>query len=151
MTSVSLVPAPGETSLEALLATLTLTLHSATFVFITFPAGSRPSPTLKDTARMVFQEAEGTTVITTLESAQAEHITDYTFPCKMITCNVHSSLEAVGFMAVIAKRLGDVGMGVNPVSGFFHDHLFVPLEREEQAMAGLNALASEAKIGHAIE
>ena len=61
----------------------------------------------------------------------------------MITCKVHSSLEAVGFMAVIATRLAQKGMGVNPVSGFFHDHLFVPLGREEQALECLEELAKE--------
>lgn len=62
----------------------------------------------------------------------------------MITLNVHSSLEAVGFLAVIASRLAGKGMGVNPVSGFFHDHLFVPVGREEEALAVLEAVAVEA-------
>jgi hypothetical protein len=34
-------------------------------------------------------------------------------------------------------------MGVNPVSGYFHDHLFVPADRAEEAMAMLQALAAE--------
>jgi len=63
----------------------------------------------------------------------------------MITCNVHSSLEAVGFMAVIATRLAELGMGVNPISGFYHDHLFVPAGREDAAMRALGELATEAK------
>ena len=94
---------------------------------------------------MVFQEDEGITIIATIDSAKAEKIEDYTFPSRMITCNVHSSLEAVGFMAVIAKRLTDVGMGGNPVSGYFHDHIFVPLGWEEPDMGELEALATEAK------
>jgi hypothetical protein len=61
----------------------------------------------------------------------------YEFPCRMITLNIHSSLEAVGFMARIATELAKHGMGVNPVSGFFHDHLFVPDGREQDAMAVL--------------
>ena len=63
----------------------------------------------------------------------------------MITCEVHSSLEAVGFLAVVAKRLAEVGMGVNPVSGFFHDHLFVPEGREGEAVEALRGLAGEAR------
>ena len=94
---------------------------------------------------MVFQEDEGITLITTIEDAKAEQIENYQFPSRMITCNVHSSLEAVGFMAVIATRLADVGMGSNPVSGYFHDHIFIPLGREEQAMAVLQALAKGAR------
>lgn len=65
----------------------------------------------------------------------------------MITCEVHSSLEAVGFLAVIAGRLRDLGMGVNPVSGFFHDHLFVPEGREGEAVEALRELAGEALRG----
>ena len=71
----------------------------------------------------------------------------YSFPCKMITLNVQSSLDAVGFMAVIATRLARCGMGVNPVSGFLHDHLFVPVGREDEAVAELGKLAEESRKG----
>lgn len=63
----------------------------------------------------------------------------------MITLNVHSSLEAVGFIAVVAQRLKEIGVGVNPVSGFFHDHLFVPPGREEEVSNALRELAAGAK------
>lgn len=65
----------------------------------------------------------------------------------MITLNVQSSLDAVGFMAVIATRLAKCGMGVNPVSGFLHDHLFVPVGREEDAVRELTAFAEESRLG----
>lgn len=94
---------------------------------------------------MVFHEKEGTTLITTFTSAEENNIVDYAFPCKMITCNVHSSLKAVGFMAAITEKLTGLGIGVNPVSGFFHDHLFVPLGREHEAVAVLEEMAREAK------
>ena len=61
----------------------------------------------------------------------------------MITLNVHSSLEAVGFLAAITARLAAAGMGVNPVSAYFHDHLFVPADRVDEAMAILEGLAAE--------
>jgi len=34
-------------------------------------------------------------------------------------------------------------MGVNPVSGFYHDHLFVPLGKEGEAVETLRELAAE--------
>jgi hypothetical protein len=34
-------------------------------------------------------------------------------------------------------------MGVNPVSGFYHDHLFVPVGREGEAVEALTELAEE--------
>lgn len=69
----------------------------------------------------------------------------------MITCNVHSSLEAVGFMAAIAKKLTELGVGANPVSGFFHDHLFVPVGSENNAVAALEDMAREAKEKKALD
>jgi hypothetical protein len=65
----------------------------------------------------------------------------------MITLNIHSSLEAVGFMAKISAKLTEKGIGVNPVSGFWHDHCFVPVGREREAMKALEELVREAKGG----
>jgi hypothetical protein len=63
----------------------------------------------------------------------------------MITLNVHSSLEAVGFMAAISTKLAENGIGVNPVSGYYHDHCFVPLGKANEAMKVLQDLATEAQ------
>ncbi|CAD6591057.1 MAG: hypothetical protein ASARMPREDX12_004906 [Alectoria sarmentosa] len=142
----STAPPPGSTSLSHLLASLTPTLHPSTFVFLTFPPTAPPPSSLLHTAQLTFREAEGLTLITTLSAAQDHDLTEKaTFRCRMITCEVHSSLEAVGFLAVITGRLRDLGMGVNPVSGFFHDHLFVPEGREGEAMGALRRLAGEAR------
>jgi hypothetical protein len=131
---------PGEKSLAKLLATLTTTLHPVTYVFATVKDESTLPP-LSET-QLFFRESEGITVITSLDYAKATGL-EYFFPCKMITLNVTSSLEAVGFMAVIATRLATREMGVNPVSGFYHDHLFVPLGREDEAVEVLGELAAE--------
>jgi hypothetical protein len=48
---------------------------------------------------------------------------------------VHSSLEAVGFLAAITARLAETGISVNVVSAFYHDHLFVPHDRADEALA----------------
>jgi hypothetical protein len=89
---------------------------------------------------MIFQEAEGTTLILLRQEAEKLGIA-FEFPCKMITLEIHSSLEAVGFLARITAALAAKGMGVNPVSGFFHDHLFVPVDRVDDALAVLAELA----------
>ncbi|WP_417493694.1 ACT domain-containing protein [Maricaulis sp.] len=128
----------GETNLDRLLASMSPELVDGLFVFATLadgavPAGLRP--------RMLFQEAEGTTLIVLKEEADASGLA-YEFPCRMITLNVHSSLEAVGFLARITTALASHEMGVNPVSGFFHDHLFVPDGRELDALAVLKGFAS---------
>lgn len=64
------------------------------------------------------------------------------FRSRMITLEIHSSLEAVGFLAAITTRLAGAGMGVNPVSAFHHDHLFVPADRAEEALRLLEDLAA---------
>ena len=131
----------GETSLSLLLASLRLSIHPATFVFLTFPpSASQPPETLYQ--QMAFQEKEGSTIISTLESAK-EHRLDYTFTSRMITCELHSSLEAVGFMAALTKRLSERGIGANPVSGFYHDHLFVSAGDADRAVKLLEGMAKE--------
>jgi hypothetical protein len=130
----------GETNLNTLLKTLTGTLQPDVHVFATFssdvPDGLSPL--------MVFQEAEGTTLILLKSEADA-HALSYEFPARMITLNVHSSLEAVGFMAVIATELAKEGMGVNPVAGFFHDHIFIPDGREGDALRVIAQIAKDAQ------
>ena len=93
---------------------------------------------------MSFRESEGLTVITSLASARDHNITNYIFPCRMITCEVHSSLEAVGFIAELTAKLAAKGIGCNPVSGFYHDHLFVPVGREGEAVRAMEELAAGA-------
>jgi uncharacterized protein len=89
---------------------------------------------------MQFLEAEGTTLIVSEDEARWSGLTG-TFRCRMITLMVHSSLEAVGFLAAITRRLATAGLSVNPVSAFHHDHLFVPADRAEEAMGLLAELA----------
>lgn len=135
--------APGERDLACLLATLKVTTNTETFVFLTFPSSEAPPATLFQ--QMCFREKEGLTVITTLASATEHDIKEITFPCRMITCEVHSSLEAVGFMAKMTNCLTDRGIGANCVAGFFHDHLFVEEGRAEQAVVALEEMVNEAK------
>ena len=124
----------AETSLDKLIRGMTPVLQDGVYVFATMK-----TPPEVD-ALMRFEEAEGTTLILRQEVAEAAGI-PHEFPCRMITLNVHSALEAVGFIARIATRLAKEGMGVNPVAGFYHDHLFVPEDRAEDAMRALDALA----------
>lgn len=131
----------GETKLDNLLRNLSAELVEGVFVFLTVDPGNMPvglSP------RMMFREAEGVTLILLRDEAEAQGLA-YEFPCRMITLTVHSSLEAVGFIATVANQLAKHGMGVNPVSGFFHDHLFIPDGREAEAMAILQTIAQDSR------
>lgn len=78
---------------------------------------------------MLFRESEGWTLIAEKSTSDALGL-DSAFPCRKVTLGVHSSLDAVGFMAVITTRLAQGGLGINPVSGFYHDHLYVSHKNE---------------------
>ena len=129
----------GETDLNKLMSSLSAVLTEGTYVFATVKPGPYPEG-LKP--RMIFEEAEGATLIVLEEEARQAGL-NYEFPCRMITLNIHSSLEVVGFIARIATRLAARGMGVNPVSAFYHDHLFVPADRADDAMVELRRLAEQ--------
>ena len=94
---------------------------------------------------MTFQEKEGLTIIATLEVAE-KYGFDYFYRSKMVTLDVHSSLEAVGFMKTISARLADEGLSSNPVSAYYHDHIFVKEEEAERAMQILETMAEEAIV-----
>ena len=132
----------GERDLDVLLATMQPELHAATYGFATVEEGfdfGFLHPV------MTFRESEGLSLIVEREQAtKASLILE--FPCRMITLNIHSSLEAVGFLARITAHLAALGMGVNPVSGFYHDHLFVPVDRADDAVEALLELSRQATI-----
>ncbi len=128
----------GGKNLNLLLRSLSPSLADGIYVFATIADEALPA---NISPQMIFREAEGTTVIL-LKSEAEETGLDHDFACRMITLNVHSSLDAVGFMACIANELAREGIPVNPVSGYFHDHLFVPAGRERDAMKILERIAS---------
>lgn len=137
---------PGETSLAKLLATLKATLQPNIFVFATIPpadVGSIPAEVLHE-ASMTFREAEGLTLVLPEELA-IRHNIDHTYRSRQITLDIHSSLDAVGFMAVISTRLAKEGFSSNPVSAYFHDHLFVKVEEAEAVVSALEAIQAEAE------
>jgi hypothetical protein len=131
----------GVRDLHDLCRQMTPTLSDEVFVYCTFsdfrlPRGLEPVCT--------FREAEGLTAIVRMAQAEACEI-PHTFPCRMITLAVHSSLEAVGFLACITDRLTREGIACNVVAAYHHDHLFVPLARADDALGVLRNLAAESR------
>ncbi|MEA1977158.1 MAG: ACT domain-containing protein [Chloroflexota bacterium] len=131
---------PGETNLQSLLANMQPALLEGEFVFCSI------SPQAYDQLRFSpigsFREAEGITLIVERSVADAEGL-DYKLVSRMITLNIHSSLEAVGFLASITSKLAEAGISVNTVSAFYHDHLFVPTDRASAAMLLLDELKND--------
>jgi hypothetical protein len=68
------------------------------------------------------------------------------FRCAWITLNVHSDLNAVGLTAAFAKALGDAGISCNVVAGAYHDHIFVPVESAQRAMAAIRNLQETSRV-----
>lgn len=132
---------PGETDLHALLASMTPRLRGAEYLFCRLIPGKRLPDGIVTLA--TFEEDEGTTAI--VERARAERAgLDGVGPFAMITLEVDSSLEAVGFLAAVARVLADAGIPSNAVAAYHHDHLFVPAARAEDAMRVLEALSAQA-------
>ncbi len=67
------------------------------------------------------------------------------FPCRMVTLPLHSALRSVGFLAEVTTRLATVGLCMNHLSAFLHDHLFVPAEQAEEAVEILLRMAADAR------
>lgn len=132
----------GETDLAALLRTLDPVLHPETYVFstTTSPLSSLPLSALNPD--LIFQESEGLTLILTKHAAES-HGYEYTFPSQKISLKVHSSLEAVGLMAAISNKFASAGISSNVVSGYFHDHVFVPEGKGQDAIQALAELSKE--------
>lgn len=126
----------GEQNLDLLIQSMEPILHPQIYLFCTL---DQNADIVDIDPIMQFREAEGRTVIVEKSKAELQQL-EGDFPCRMITLNIHSALDAVGFLAAITTRLATLGMGVNPVSAFYHDHLFVPADRAEDALDALQKM-----------
>lgn len=84
-------------------------------------------------------EDEGVTLVLTAAEAELAGVPG-SAPMCWITLRVHSSLTAVGLTAAVATALSRDDISCNVIAGFHHDHLFVPADRADAAMACLRAL-----------
>ena len=89
----------------------------------------------------LFHEFEGLSLIVPRERADSCEL-DYEGVFRMITLQVQSSLQAVGLTAVVAEALSRRGISANVVAAFYHDHLFIPSVRADEAMKTLVQLAA---------
>lgn len=126
----------GESDLSLLIRGLNPVLHPGEYVFCTIDSTKMPSGCLP---LAIFQESEGLTLI--LDRNQAEKFgLAYSFPCAWITLNIHSALNAVGLTAVVSSALAEQAISCNIVAGYYHDHLFVPLDAADHALQILRNL-----------
>lgn len=126
----------GERDLQKLKNGMAPRLHEPVFVYCTF-SGSKVPDEMKPLC--TFQEDEGLAVI--VEKRQAEALgVPFELESRMITLTIHSSLEAVGFIAAVAGRLALADIPCNVISAYHHDHLFIPRHLADRAMKVLSEL-----------
>lgn len=87
----------------------------------------------------MFKESEGVTAIYPIEFAESLGLA-ISWIGTQITLNVHSSLDAVGFLASITTTLAKHEISVNAFSPVSHDHLFVKPVDVEKTMSVLEEM-----------
>ena len=130
----------AETDLNVLLKNLNPVASSEDFVFTALPADKLTSTLIK-AAKGMFQEREGTTLILPLAEAEQAGL-QFEGYYRCITCEVHSSLEAVGMTAAMSTALGKAGISANVVAAYYHDHIFVSAEKVDAAIKVLTSLSN---------
>lgn len=124
-------------TIEELVSSMEPELDPDEFVYCTFPPGT--GDRLQIDALCRFHEGEGETMILCRAEAERSGLA-FAFPCRKITLRVHSSLEAVGFLPLVAGELAKHGISANCISAYYHDHLFVPASDGERALSILREL-----------
>jgi len=123
--------------LSVLLKSLTPVLHDGIVAFCA--VDGRHGEVALD-AIATFRESEGMTVVLDEGIAVARGLTPL-FRAAWITLTVHSDLNAVGLTAAVSTALAKAGISCNVIAAVHHDHLFVPVDRAEDAMHALRALS----------
>ncbi len=124
---------PGITDLDELLATLRPSIRRGEFVFVA--GGDIVEP------EAMVREREGRGFVVERAVADAQGLA-YDAVFAWITLEVYSSVQAVGLTAAVATALAGESIACNVLAGFHHDHLLVPLDRADDAMAALHRLSS---------
>ena len=127
--------APGETDLDAMLASLAVERRPGVFTYI---AVEVPTPGLIAAAHAVVKEGRLTTIVLPVASAERAG-RPVTVRLAWLSLTVQSSLEAVGLTAAVSARLAALGIPCNVLAGYHHDHLLVPVDRVDDAIGALTA------------
>jgi uncharacterized protein len=129
---------PGLQNLQHLLGSMQPLLSPMRYAFCTI---SRDVATPDVIPVATVEEAEGKTLVVEFDEAVRvglEPVGEWA----MLTMQVHSSLEAVGFIAAIATTLAEKRISANVMSGFYHDHVFVQWSMRHDAVVALEELAA---------
>jgi hypothetical protein len=135
----------GEKKLDKLIGSMHPVLSGQKYVFASLNNDSNVSRTklIEQLAPLgTFYEKEGLTVIVLKTNADALGI-NYQGVFQCITLNVHSSLEAVGLTAAVSSALANQDISANVVAAYYHDHIFVPMAKANQALSCLQKMVRD--------
>src|SRR5262249_30797034 len=121
--------------LKAVLATLDVAREPGVFVVAKLADGDDAPAG----ARAALREHEGLTVVLPREDAVAAGL-PFVFEAAWLTLTVDTSWELVGLTAAVAARLAEAGIPANVLAGYHHDHVLVPVDRADDAIAALRSL-----------
>lgn len=91
------------------------------------------------TVAATIAEDEGTTTVLSVTDAARLGVRPE-FVAAWLTVEVRSALDAVGLTAAVATALAGENIPCNVLAGYHHDHLLVPIDQAERAVAVLSAL-----------
>ena len=128
----------GELDLKTMLTSMSPELMDGEVVFCTFPAARYGDYSDLEPIAAI-SESEGLTLIIPKYRADETGI-HYASVFRMITLNVHSSLEAVGLTAAFSSTLAEHGISANVIAGYYHDHIFIQSQHAQRALEALNEL-----------
>jgi hypothetical protein len=129
----------GERDLRRLLADLRPVRREGEFVVVSRPRDQRVEV---EAAATVDEGDEGVTHVVRRELAD-ERGWAYDFVGAWLTMQVHSALDAVGMTAAMSTALTEAGISCNVLAGYHHDHLLVPSDRADEAIAVLRRLGQD--------
>jgi uncharacterized protein len=89
-------------------------------------------------AATVVEEEGTTTVLSVADAARMGIRPD--FVAAWLTLDVTSALDGVGLTAAVAGALAAENIPCNVLAAYHHDHLLVPVDQAERAMAVLDGL-----------
>jgi hypothetical protein len=124
---------PAVTSLHELLCSMRPEKNEGVYIFARVPLGFEAA-SLRPVATI--RELEGMTVVVEERHARAAGL-EPLLRAVWITLQVHSDLRSVGLTAAVASGLAEAGISCNVLAGACHDHIFVPVESADSAMAAL--------------
>lgn len=127
---------------QSMLANMTPVLKDGAFVF----CATKDADVIARAVPLAlgsFREEESMTLILGRADALALGFAGE-MPMRRIVLEVFSSLEGVGLTAAVAGALAAEGIPCNMVAAFHHDHVFVPADMAERALAILSDMQKSA-------